>query len=1052
MNTWIKAMVRYRRWVLFASFVATLGLLSQLKSLSVIIDPDNTLPQTHPYIRVGNEIEKIFGNKFTVVVAITAKEGTVFQTGILEKVQRITTGILNSPGVVKSNVNSLSARKAKSISGDAEGMQVRQLMETVPQTEEGLAALRSAVATNPVYDNLLVSKDAKTAQIVAEFKRLPNGMKEVENSVRKLVEPELDGTVDINVAGQPIFLSQLETYSARMAFLFPIAVLIIGLIHFEAFRTVQALILPLVTALVSVAWAVGFLALTGQPMDVFNASTPILILAIAAGHAVQILKRYYEEFAKLKKSSPSLNPVEMSHQAVVNSLTKVGPVMIVACTIAALGFFSLVIFEIKTIRTFGVFTGMGILSALVLELTLIPALRSMLPPPGEKEYQREQSHSFWDSVIDWFYHLVTQRRKQVYISAALLLGVLSLGGYWLRIDNSQKGYFGKSIRIRTDDDAVNARMAGTNTVYLLVDSGKEDGIKNPEVLKAMEKVQNFLIQDEQVGKTVSLADFLKRMNRAMNADQADFDVIPASSDLVAQYLLLYSNSGDPTDFDSFVDYGYQRATVQAFIKTDSSAYIDSLIAKLKTYAESVFPPDVKLSIGGGSTGGVALNEVMIHEKVLNILQIMGAVFLVSSLVFRSALAGLLILTPLIAAVFVNFGIMGLLGIPLQIATALVSAMAVGIGADYGIYMSYRLKEELATGDDEEEAIRRAFKSAGKAAIFVSTAVAGGFGVLMLSYGFMIHLWMGFLIGTAMLVSSVSALTLFPALIFSLRPKFIFGERKYTMPPTQHKAAALGAVLLALTILTSPNRATAAGTLTAEEIAKRSYAASRTNDSTSESKFRLVNANGQERVRETNGKTKLIKGTTDNMRYVQFLSPSDVKGTKTLLVEHTGADDDIWIYLPALKKTRRLVASDKKSSFVGTDFSYGDVIGHKVEDWNHKLLKEESVDGKPCFVVESLPKSPEVAQNSGYSKRIGWIEKESFVAIKGEGYDNSNALSKRFRAQKLEKVDAVNGKWQPMEISAEDVSTGHKTIIEFRNYKANVGVGDEVFTARYLERQ
>jgi hypothetical protein len=104
-------------------------------------------------------------------------------------------------------------------------------------------------------------------------------------------------------------------------------------------------------------------------------------------------------------------------------------------------------------------------------------------------------------------------------------------------------------------------------------------------------------------------------------------------------------------------------------------------------------------------------------------------------------------------------------------------MAVGIGADYGIYMSYRMREELKNSANESRAIEKSFKSAGKAAIFVSTAVAGGFGVLMLSFGFMIHIWMGFLIAMAMLVSSVTALTLFPSLIFTLRPKFIYGDKK-----------------------------------------------------------------------------------------------------------------------------------------------------------------------------------------------------------------------------------------------------------------------------------
>lgn len=1049
MKRWIESVVKYRRAVLIATLLVTGFFISQLGGLSVIIDPDSTLPQSHPYIATGNEVEAIFGNKFTAVVGITAKQGDIFQKDILEKVKNITTGILNAEGVVKSNVMSLAARKAKDISGNAEGMVVRPLMEKVPQTEEEMQQLRKAIGANPAYDNLLVSKDGKTTQIVAEFKRLPGGMKAVENSVREIVKPELDGSVEIAIGGLPVFLSQLEKYSERMGFLFPIAVLIIGLIHYEAFRTVQALILPLVTALISVIWAVGALALMKQPMDVFNASTPILILAIAAGHAVQILKRYYEEFAKLRGTRNDLDALSMSRLAVVNSLTKVGPVMIVACAMAALGFFSLIIFEIKTIRTFGIFTGSGILSALILELTFIPALRSMLPAPGEREFQREKSHSIWDTLVDRLYFLVSQRRRALYAAVGLIIVTLSIGGYWLRIDNSQKGYFFGGTQARKDDDALNERMAGTNTLYVLVDAGEEDGIKRPEVLLAMEKVQQFLETQPLVGKTISLTDFIKRMNQAMNADEKSFYSIPQNRDLIGQYLLLYSNSGEPSDFDSYVDYGYRKATVQAFIKTDSSAYVDDLVHRLQDFSATAFPPGVTFKIGGGTTGGVALNEVMIHEKILNIAQIMGAVFIVASLVFRSLLAGLLILTPLVAAVLVNFGIMGILGIPLQIATALVSAMAVGIGADYGVYMSYRLREELGSGDPEDVAIERAFRSAGKAAIFVSTAVAGGFGVLMLSWGFMIHIWMGFLIATAMLVSSISALTVFPALILTLRPKFIFQGAKVAMKTTTKNARL---AMLAFTLTAFSMLGTSAQAMTAEEVARKNFLTGKVVDSTSNAKFRLMNSSGQERVRETIGKTKLIEGTTDNRRYVVFQTPSDVKGTKTLLIEHSGKDDDIWIYLPAMKKVRRLVSSNKKDSFVGTDFSYGDVIGHKVEDWNHKLLKEEKIEGRDCYVVESLPKRPEVADNSGYSKRVGWIDKESYVALKGEGYDLGSKLYKRFKASDVKLVDEKNKKWQPMKLEAENLQSGHRTIIEFSDYKANVGVGEDVFSQRNLERQ
>ena len=777
MKNWIQLMIRFRLGVIIGVGFLTLLAMFQLKSLAIIIDSDDSLPQNNPYVVTSNIIEKTFGNKYAVVIGLTATEGSIYKASFLEKVERITKKLSQTPGVVRSNISSLSARKSKAITGNAEGMIVTPLMDRVPQSQQDMDRLRAAVLANPVYKNLLVSADEKTTQIVAEFKKVPGGFKTIDNAVNEIVDPERDSTVDISTGGLPIFLATLEKFSARMAFLFPLALLIIGIIHYEAFRTFQALVLPLVTALVAVIWALGILAFTGQPMDVFNASTPILILAIAAGHAVQILKRYYEEFSVLKRSSPDLPAREMSRQAVLISLSKVGPVMVVACAVAALGFFSLIIFDIKSIRTFGIFTGSGVIAALILELTLIPALRSVLPPPGDKEFRREKERSFWDSIVDKFYYLASEKRRQVYIVSAGLILLLSAGGYFLEINSAAKSYYSKSVRARSDDEKLNKSMAGTNTIFMLVDSGVQDGIKNPSVLAGMDKMQQFFEKESYVGKSISMVNFIKQMNQSMNEDKREMYSIPASQELVAQYLLLYSNSGEPGDFDSYVDNDYQKANLQVFMKTDSTKVIDDLAKRAQAYAQTVFPATVKTSIGGGATGGAALNEVMVREKILNILQIMGAVFLVSSLVFRSFTAGFLILVPLIAAVFVNFGVMGLLGIPLNISTALVSAMAVGIGADYGIYMSYRMREELRSNLNEKEAIEKSFKSAGKAALFVSSAVAGGFGVLMLSNGFMMHIWMGFLIALAMLVSSVAALTIFPSLILTLRPKFIFENKR-----------------------------------------------------------------------------------------------------------------------------------------------------------------------------------------------------------------------------------------------------------------------------------
>src|SRR5262249_13108024 len=150
----------------------------------------------------------------------------------------------------------------------------------------------------------------------------------------QIVAPERDANVTIAVAGAPILRALLARYTQMIAILFPVAVLVIGLVHYEAFRTFQAMLLPLVTALLSVVWSLGIMGMTGAPMDTWSAITPVVILAVAAGHAVQILKRYYEEYAALRDSA----------EAVIRSVAAVGPVMLTAGLVAATGFGSLMTF------------------------------------------------------------------------------------------------------------------------------------------------------------------------------------------------------------------------------------------------------------------------------------------------------------------------------------------------------------------------------------------------------------------------------------------------------------------------------------------------------------------------------------------------------------------------------------------------------------------------------------------------------------------------------------------------------------------------------------
>ena len=245
---------------------------------------------------------------------------------------------------------------------------------------------------------------------------------------------------------------------------------------------------------------------------------------------------------------------------------------------------------------------------------------------------------------------------------------------------------------------------------------------------------------------------------------------------------------------------------------------------------------------------------------------------------------------------------------------------------------------------------------------------------------------------------------------------------------------------------------AAWALTAIEIMDKNFVVGKYADSTSDTTMTLTNKSGQQRVRKTFGTSKLDTNGIDNKRMTRFLEPTDVKGTVSLLVEHSDKDDDIWIYLPSVKKVRRLISSNKKDSFVGTDFSYGDVIGHKVKEWNHTIVKEEDVDGKPCYVIESTPKDATVKTNTGYSKRIGWIQKDNFVTVKAVAYDEAGELLKEAKYSHWKEVDTVKHKWQAGILEAKNLQTGHSTVITIDQFKVNNGVKDDFFTTRYMEQQ
>src|SRR5579884_972435 len=777
--------------VMAGVLLITLFCFFRLPFLKTELDPKRILPQEHPYIQINNKIEQLFGGGRVVVVGVVSKEGSIFTPSALAKIDRMTQAIEKIPGVYSDNVLSIASRRVKHLQVNDQGFNVERLMSEAPATPEGAKAVRERVFSNPLYVGSLVSADASAAAIIIDVQdteqaeairkatasisegRAPEPISDlaIYRQLKAIADQEEDANTTIHLGGLPVSLAFLEKDTAVMnRWVFPIAFLVIMAIHYLSFRTFQGMLIPPLTALLSVIWALGFISLTGMKLDLWTKGlTPILIVAMAAGHSVQILRRFYDA---LEYAIGMDVPDPAQKTAVVEATSKMAPVLLTAGLVAAASFASLVTFRLSTFRSFGLMTAFGIISALVLEMTFIPALRSLIPAPSGEELEvvlrKTAADRFLTKVSRW---ALGPERRSILVGGAVLALVALLFANRIVLTNSLRDLFFRYTDLRKDDAVLNQKFGGTSTLNILISTPTPDGLKDPKIMRAIEGLQTRLKENPNVGRTESYVDYVKRMRRTFYQDDPRAEQVPDSPEEAAQFLFLYSVSGNPDDFKRLADTGYQNAVILTFLKTDATQVAEQLINTINEYKAAHFPPDVTVGIAGSVPVTLALNDVIIRGKLLNIIQMIAITFLLSSVIFRSFWGGVVVAIPLIFAVLWNFGFMGLTRIPLGISTAAVSAMAVGMGADYAIYILYRLREELSLNRHLDRVLQVTLTTAGKAILLIAVAFAAGT-FLVTFTGYYLHME-GILMPLAMLTSAAAAVILIPAAVMTFRPHFIF---------------------------------------------------------------------------------------------------------------------------------------------------------------------------------------------------------------------------------------------------------------------------------------
>ena len=307
----------------------------------------------------------------------------------------------------------------------------------------------------------------------------------------------------------------------------------------------------------------------------------------------------------------------------------------------------------------------------------------------------------------------------------------------------------------------------------MIETAEPEGLLDPARLRRIEALQRYLESLPHVNGTTSIADYLKQMNKAVNENRPEEYRLPDGSDLAAQYLLLYSASGDPTDLEEEIDYEYRLANVRAALDTGQFSELSKVVEQAGQYVEGEFnDADMTATLSGRVNvnyhwiGGIG------ESHFRGVALALVAVWLMASLSFRSGILGLLAAMPVSMAVLLIYAVMGYTGIWLGVATSMFAAIAIGTGVDFAVHVLDRIVVAVRNeGQRIDEALAELFPSTGRALLFNSSAVIVGFGVLTLS-DVPPLVWFGTLVTVAAIASFLASLTLLPAIVQVFRPRAI----------------------------------------------------------------------------------------------------------------------------------------------------------------------------------------------------------------------------------------------------------------------------------------
>jgi len=774
--------------VLFLIFFLVLGFASQLPKLTMDTSTEGFLHPDDPAMKAYDDFRNQFGRDGVLAVAVTAPN--IFDLDFLTKLKQLHEELRSDVPYLDDITSLINARDTR---GEASTLIVEDLLERWPSNAGELEAIKKRALNNQLYRNLLLSEDSTTTVIVIKtdvyssvgidtgvmdgFDDEAFGDEEeigetvrpfitdAENSELVIAAHQIAERYDgpnfrVRIGGGPEVMYTLkQTMQTNMQRFVKLAIAMIAIALFIMFRRISGVLLPLLVVILSLVSTLSVMAMAGIAVKLPTQILPSFLMAVGVGASVHVLAIF---FSRLQLG-------DEKEESIVYAMRHSGLAIVMTSLTTAAGLASFAGAEVAPIADLGILASSGVLLSLIFTIALLPALLSVIPLKAKSSGDAEKRHARMDKVVVGIADFATSRHKLILALGGIVFIFGILGASQVRFSHEPYKWMPESMLARQAGDFLDQKMGGASMIEVVVDTGKENGLYEPHIVKGLERLKYEVeaIHDGPltIGKTLSVVDILKETNRALNENQEKFYTVPQDRDLIAQEFLLFENSGSD-DLEDFVDSQFRKARFTIKMPWVDAVYLDKFTRDLEKIFYQHLGNDVEVSVTGINT---LLGRTMV-ATIFSMTQsyIIAAIVitLMMILLLGDLRVGLISMIPNLMPIVLTVGLMGWLNLPMDLFTILIGSIAIGLAVDDTIHFMHNFRRYHMQTGDVADAVRRTLLTSGRAMLVTSIVLCIGFFIYMFSI--LTNLFnFGLLTGFAIAMALLADFFLAPALMTQL---------------------------------------------------------------------------------------------------------------------------------------------------------------------------------------------------------------------------------------------------------------------------------------------